>query len=116
MEWKKNNSAHAYTWLNLIAFYQLPANTLFSEAEHYKTHQLLFYTESGSQAMKEARARRLADTLDRSYRLLQGAKMEQGKTSTAAKKDMAELLMNKKGTVGTLGNLVDTFYQFHTEK
>ena len=115
MEWKKNNSAHAFTWLNLIALYQLPRNTAFADAEDFKTHELLFYTSAGSQQMKEARARQLADTLDRMYRLLQGAKMEQGKTSTLAKKGMVELLLKANGTVGLLGNLVDEFYLFHTE-
>ncbi|MCP5533815.1 MAG: hypothetical protein H7A48_11630 [Akkermansiaceae bacterium] len=114
-KWNKNNAAHAFTYLNLILFKELPKSVSFTAAESYKTSNLAFFTKSSSQKMRELRARLLAVRLDTAFRFLQGAVFEKGKNQNSAEKALTAALLDPKGTVGLLGRVADENYLFHTE-
>lgn len=114
-KWTKNNAAHAFTYLNLILFKELPKSVSFSAAEAYKTSNLAFHTKASSQEMREVRARLLAVRLDTAFRFMQGAIFEKGRNQNSAEKALTAALLAPKGTVGLLGRVADETYLFHTE-
>ncbi len=113
--WNKNNAAHFFTWADLIFFYELPKDLKFSEAEDYETRNLLFYADAAGGVSREKRAKALASRLDNAFRVMNGAKLETGKSRTSAIKAMTETLLRTDKTVGDLAQTADDFYQFHTE-
>jgi len=74
--------------------------------------QLTFFTQTGDAQMRKVMARSLAIAMDNNFRLIRGAKFEEGVKPESALQDMVDILVNEKKTVADLAAVNDKNYLF----
>jgi hypothetical protein len=108
--WDKNNRACKTTWLTLLLLDQ--HQSAFPQAGAIKMEQLTFWSGGGSADFRAARAESLVNQLDNNFRLVRGAKFEQGTDENAAKDALRGVLLDSELTVADLASAANAHYLF----
>jgi hypothetical protein len=109
-DWNKNNRACKTTWFTLYVLNQL--EEAFPAAGAIKMNELTFFTQTGDAQLRKVMARSLAIAMDNNFRLIRGAKFEEGVKPESALQDMVDILVDEKKTVADLAEVNDKNYLF----
>jgi hypothetical protein len=109
-DWNKNNRACKTTWFTLFVLNQL--QEAFPAAGTLTMKQLTFFTQTGDEQLRKTMARSLAIAIDNNFRLIRGAKFENGVKPESALQDMVDTLVNEKRTVADFAGVNDKNYSF----
>ena len=113
--WNANNRACTTTWTTLRVMGQIPQDMVFNDAGEVKINKFTFWGEMSSTDMKQTQARALAIMMDNIFRMIRGAKYEQGKTNQQAIEDITNTLVNGEKTIADLAEINDANYYFWKE-
>lgn len=109
--WSRNHRACETTWTTLFALTQLRAP--FPAAGEFTMPQLLFW--AGSARARQTRAEALSNQIDNIFRLLRGARFEEGVDRSAAVARLRDTLLVEANTVAVLAEEADALYRFFGE-
>jgi hypothetical protein len=109
-DWNKNNRACKTTWFTLYVLNQLEEP--FPAAGALTMKQLTFFTQTGDDQMRKVMARSLAIAMDNNFRLIRGAKFEEGVRPETALQDMVDTFVDEAKAVADLAAVNDKNYLF----
>lgn len=110
----KNNLSYGYTWLTLLRLKQL--DVVFDDSKDVKMSSLRFYNPTISVDALRLDALNLAITMDSTFRIGMGAKLEAGASQDHAISSMVEILIDANKTVENLAIKNDENYRFMNEQ
>jgi hypothetical protein len=110
--WSRNHRACETTWTTLFALGQLRAP--FQASGAITMDRLLFW--AGSAQARKTRAEALSHQLDNVFRLLRGARFEDGVDRLTATTNLRDTLVVKENTVAALAEAADELYRFFGEE
>jgi hypothetical protein len=94
---------------------QIPQDLVFRDAGQVKMNELIYWGEMSSLDIRQIQARSLAITMDNIFRMIRGAKYEEGKTNQQTINDIANTLLNAEKTIEDLAEINDINYYFWKE-
>jgi hypothetical protein len=118
MSWSKNNDAHRTLWTFVRLKHRQSNGSYpkFAEGENWQADFLIKHVPGESPESKQSKASKFAHNFDGVARGFTGATYEQGYDYDSATKALSTALMDSSQTLGnSLGDLVDTLYQFLSE-
>lgn len=110
--WSRNHRSCETTWTTLFALEQLRAP--FQPSGAFTMNRLLFW--AGSAQARATRAEALSNQLDNIFRLLRGARFEEGVDRSIATTGLRDTLLVKENTVAVLAEVADEMYRFFGEE
>jgi len=113
--WNANNRACTTTWLTLRVMGQIPQDLVFRDTGQVKMNELMYWGELSSLDIKQTQARSLAVTMDNIFRMIRGAKYEEGKTNQQAITDITNTFLDAEKTIADLAEINDANYYFWKE-
>lgn len=114
-DWNANNRACTTTWTTLRVMGQIPQDMVFNNAGDVKISELTYWGEMTSADMRQTQARTLAIMMDNIFRMIRGAKYEEGKTNQQAVEAIINTLLNGEKIVADLAEINDANYYFWKE-
>jgi len=112
-EWSRNNRACSTTWTTLFVLEQ---STLpFAESGGVPMHALAFWDDAASDDLRRLQAQALAIEMDNVFRLIRGARYEEGADTGTAVRAMCEVLTSRDRTMSDLAAANDANYRFWRE-
>ena len=111
--WSANHRACVTTWSTLFALTQLTEP--FATAGDLPMSALTFFNAAGTAEMRELQASTLATQLDNIFRVLRGARYEDGVHHDGAVSAMVDVLTVADKTVAELAEVADAQYRFWGE-
>jgi hypothetical protein len=118
MSWSKNNEAHRTVWAFVRFKHKQPDGSYpkFAEGENWTADFLIKHVPGESPESKRSKATKFANDFDGVARSFTGATFEQGFDYNTATAAFVDALLDSSQTLGnSLGDLVDSFYQFLSE-
>lgn len=109
--WSRNHRACTTTWTTLFALTQLRAT--FDDSGVLPMPELLFW--AGSARARATRAESLSNQIDNIFRLLRGARFEDGVDRPTAIARLRDTLLVEANTVASLAEEADGLYRFFGE-
>jgi hypothetical protein len=115
--WTQNNRAHNWTWKILLCLDLLARRTSFDAAGARSMDSLRHWVIGESSSNRSTKARLLAAQFDALCVLVLKAKYESSANgaSVAAKRAIADILLDGAKSVQQLGNKADELYRFVNE-
>lgn len=111
--WSANNLACTTTWTTLFV---LDQNTeVFADSGDIPMTELTFFNSVASAEMRRQSAESLASMMDNIFRVLRGARYEEGADHDSAIDDMVDVLTDPAKTIADLAERNDDNYRFRGE-
>ena len=113
--WSTNNRSCTTTWTTLRIMGQISESLLFKDAGTERMNKLTFWSQSASSDIRQTQVRTLAIMMDNIFRMIRGAKYEEGINNQKAVSDIVNILVNADKTIAELAETNDKNYLFWRE-
>lgn len=109
-KWSKEIRACKTTWLTLLGLDQI--QSAFPQAGDIKMNEMTFWSAGGGADLRATRAETLLNQIDNTFRIIRGAKFEEGTNENDAKAALRGVLLDSEQTVADLAAAANTHYLF----